>query len=126
MVSTVSREQQPAPISPGSRARASAFVDGSGNLWLFGGQGFGAVGASGLLNDLWFFSPSAGQWTWKGGWKTVNAAGVFGTKSTTDIDWPGARLGAGAASDANGNLWLFGWLGLRRQRYAGIAGRFLG
>src|SRR6185437_13835312 len=29
---------------PGSRTQASAFVDSAGNLWLFGGQGYGAGG----------------------------------------------------------------------------------
>ena len=94
--------------APGSRTLATAFVDGSGNFWLFGGQGFGAVGADGLLNDLWSYSPTAHQWTWVGGWKTVNAAGVYGTKSTTDVKLPGARAAASAAGDVNGNLWLFG------------------
>ena len=93
---------------PGSRTLASGFVDGSGNLWLFGGQGYGAVGGSGLLNDLWLFSPASGQWTWKAGWNTVNGAGDYGTESTTDVKLPGARAAASVATDASGNLWLFG------------------
>ncbi|HEX4051900.1 MAG TPA: kelch repeat-containing protein [Steroidobacteraceae bacterium] len=97
---------------PGSRTLASVFVDSGGNLWLFGGQGYAAVGGSGLLNDLWAFSPTAKQWTWEGGWKTVNAAGDYGTKSTTSGTLlPGARYSASVTVDASGNLWLFGGTG---------------
>lgn len=97
---------------PGSRAQASAFVDSAGNLWLFGGQGYGAVGGSGLLNDLWSFSPTSMQWTWRGGWNTVNGAGDYGTKSTTSGTLlPGARYAASVSVDAGGNLWLFGGTG---------------
>jgi N-acetylneuraminic acid mutarotase len=97
---------------PGSRTLASAFVDSAGNLWLFGGQGYAAVGGSGLLNDLWTFSPTSMQWTWVGGWKTVNAAGDYGTKSTTSGTLlPGARYAASVTVDVNGNLWLFGGTG---------------
>ncbi|HWG76947.1 MAG TPA: kelch repeat-containing protein [Steroidobacteraceae bacterium] len=97
---------------PGSRTQASAFVDSAGNLWLFGGQGYGAVGGNGLLNDLWSFSPASLQWTWQGGWNTVNGAGDYGTKSTTSGSLlPGARYAASVSVDAGGDLWLFGGTG---------------
>jgi N-acetylneuraminic acid mutarotase len=38
--------------APGSRQSASAWIDASGDLWLFGGIGYGASG-NGYLNDLW-------------------------------------------------------------------------
>jgi N-acetylneuraminic acid mutarotase len=97
--------------TPGSRTQAVASTDGSGNLWLFGGSGFASIGASGLLNDLWEFNPGTQLWTFKGGWKSVNAVGVYGTRSTTDVNDPGARSGATAVADASGNLWLFGGVG---------------
>jgi RNA-directed DNA polymerase len=34
---------------------------------LFGGQGYDSAGNSGLLNDLWKFSPGSGLWTWMSG-----------------------------------------------------------
>jgi N-acetylneuraminic acid mutarotase len=43
---------------PGSHSYASSWTDGSGNLWLFGGNGYAASGV-GYLNDLWEFQPSA-------------------------------------------------------------------
>jgi hypothetical protein len=97
---------------PGSRTLASGFVDSAGNLWLFGGQGYAAIGGSGLLNDLWVFSPVSMQWTWKGGWNTVNGAGDYGTSNTTSGTLlPGARDSASVSVDAGGNLWLFGGTG---------------
>jgi N-acetylneuraminic acid mutarotase len=96
---------------PGSRTQASAFADSNGNLWLFGGQGYALVGGSGLLNDLWSFSTSSHQWTWMGGWKTVNATGVYVIKTAGTLNLPGARDAASVATDASGNLWLFGGTG---------------
>lgn len=93
---------------PGSRSQAAASIDAAGILWLFGGSGYGAIGGAGLLNDLWKFDPSAGQWTWVAGFNTINAAGNYGTTSTTAVRIPGARSGASVATDASGNLWLFG------------------
>src|ERR1700678_2929874 len=38
---------------PGGRMGAAQWTDGSGNLWLFGGNGYDASGDLGYLNDLW-------------------------------------------------------------------------
>ena len=38
---------------PGSRYSAVSWIDSSGHLWLFGGQGYDASGKWGFLNDLW-------------------------------------------------------------------------
>ena len=37
---------------------AVSWTDSSGNLWLFGGDGYDADGGAGYLNDLWEFNPS--------------------------------------------------------------------
>jgi Galactose oxidase, central domain len=42
--------------TPGGRSKASSWVDGSGQFWLFGGEGYGASG-SGFLNDMWRYVP---------------------------------------------------------------------
>lgn len=48
---------------PGSRENSVGWRDGSGNLWLFGGEGYDSAGnggyGSGDLNDLWTYQPSA-------------------------------------------------------------------
>ena len=43
--------------TPGGRDGAATWVDPSGNLWLFGGNGHDSTGAPGLLNDLWSYTP---------------------------------------------------------------------
>lgn len=46
-----------ASSTPGGRESAVTWVDAKGNLWLFGGDGLDSTGASGLLNDLWSYTP---------------------------------------------------------------------
>jgi len=38
---------------PGARQGAVSWLDSSGNLWLFGGEGWDSAGNIGLFNDLW-------------------------------------------------------------------------
>jgi N-acetylneuraminic acid mutarotase len=98
--------------NPGSRSSASQWTDDNGDLWLMGGDGFGESGVSGMLNDLWYFNTTTKIWTWKGGDKTVNKHGVYGTKgSPAPGNWPGGRYGASSWIDLSGNLWLFGGFG---------------
>ncbi|MGA3264045.1 MAG: chitobiase/beta-hexosaminidase C-terminal domain-containing protein [Terracidiphilus sp.] len=96
---------------PGGRDSASSWVDSSGNLWLFGGEGYDATGSYGVLNDLWEFSSS--KWTWLGGSSTVGIdggqSGVYGTLRTPAAgNVPGSRFTASIWVDRSGNLWLFG------------------
>ncbi len=94
---------------PGARARAVSWTDKSGNLWLFGGEGYDANDAFGFLNDLWEFSPANKEWIWVSGSNTANAVGVYGTQeSASTANVPGARWGAVSWIDSGGNLWLFG------------------
>jgi N-acetylneuraminic acid mutarotase len=100
----------------------TAWTDASGDLWLFGGSGYGATGiAYGFLNDLWKYIPTANQWAWMGGsnavWETGGAAagqaGVYGALGVpADANTPGVRYGASSWTDSNGNFWLFGGTGL--------------
>ena len=68
---------------PGSRLLSFNWTDVSGNLWLFGGQGFDANSNWNTLNDLWVFSPTKNEWTWMGGLNTLgivpSGGGVYGT-----------------------------------------------
>lgn len=97
---------------PGSRDLAISWIDNNNNLWLFGGSGNVASGASGNLNDLWKYNISTNQWTWVGGSNTVNAFGVYGTKGVASLsNIPGARFGGVSWQDAKGNLWQFGGVG---------------
>ncbi len=104
---------------PGARSDSVAWIDGSGNLWLFGGQGNDSNGAlcrqSGgalpcSLNDLWKFN--AGQWTWMGGAKVIAQPGIYGTLGKpSPNNVPGARTNALSWTDSSGAFWLFGGFG---------------
>jgi N-acetylneuraminic acid mutarotase len=114
---------------PGARFSSATWVDPSGNLWLFGGQGYDWVGTTaGFLNDVWKYTPDAdngtGQWTWMGGSNVIPPSsgtslgimggepGVYGTLGTpASTNTPGGRIGAAPLTDASGNLWLFGGFG---------------
>ena len=48
--------------APGAREAPSAWTDANGNFWLFGGYGYANSDSGGLLNDLWEYEPSVGQW----------------------------------------------------------------
>ena len=108
---------------PGARQAASAWIDSSGNLWLFGGVGYSAASAVGNLNDLWRYSPSSGLWTWVSGGDADNATGIYGTKGNAAAgNIPGARYSASAWIDSSGNLWLFGGFGYAAAGTAGELG----
>jgi N-acetylneuraminic acid mutarotase len=96
---------------PGARDSGVTWIDSSGNLWLFGGQGIDSAGTYGYLNDLWEYSVSSNQWTWKGGSNTVNSNGNFGAlnvAAATNV--PSAR-GFSTVQNINGEVWLFGGFG---------------
>ncbi|MGA3226223.1 MAG: kelch repeat-containing protein [Acidobacteriaceae bacterium] len=105
---------------PGSRTYATASIDNSGNLWLFGGWGWPSLsqpdaGATpGYLDDLWEFNVASQQWVWAGGSSTVPSynqgnPGVYGTLGTPAAgNLPGGRNFAVSWTDENGNFWLYG------------------
>ncbi len=109
---------------PGGRAVPSAWIDSSGNLWLFGGYGYDSVGALSTLNDVWEFTPSTMLWTWMGGSSTIGPdygqSGVYGTQGTAAAgNLPGSRYFSTAWTDSSGNFWLFGGYGFSGNGYFG-------
>jgi N-acetylneuraminic acid mutarotase len=100
---------------PSARAEAVSWMDSSGNLWLFGGGGIDASGTYGVLNDLWRYTPSTGEWTWMSGSNLWGwgQPGVYGTKGVPAAgNVPGARQQAVSWTDSSGDLWLFGGGGI--------------
>ncbi len=102
------------------------WIDGSNNLWLFGGGGNDA-GGGGSFADLWeFVIPN--QFNSYGqleplnlGWARMsgddapvgNWAGVYGTLGTPGAaNIPGIRGGPTSWVDSSGDFWLFGGLGI--------------
>jgi N-acetylneuraminic acid mutarotase len=97
--------------SPYSRNGGRSWTDASGNFWLFGGLGPVATGSN-KLNDLWRYSPSAGQWTWISGDSIPGKAGIYGTKGVPAAgNQPGGRTRSTSWIDASGNFWLYGGQG---------------
>ena len=108
---------------PGAREDASGWTGSDGKFWLFGGYGYDASGILGVLNDLWEYNPSTGEWTWMSGSSTIGSscfafdigetvcarAAVYGTSGTpAPGNTPGSNEGGVTWTDNNGNLWLFG------------------
>jgi hypothetical protein len=99
---------------PGGRWGAATWSDASGNLWMFGGQGYDAANVSGdvFLNDLWEFIPTTpdfegtyeGSWIWVAGPNTGNRAGL--------PNYPGGRWAPSVVTDkATNTVWMFGGKG---------------
>jgi N-acetylneuraminic acid mutarotase len=110
---------------PGGRDSATNWTDKSGQLWIYGGEGFDGQGNYGQLNDLWEFDPITSEWTWTGGSSTLPVACATGPNNgmcgwpaiygklgapATGIS-PGNRVAAASWTDKSGNFLLFGGLG---------------
>jgi N-acetylneuraminic acid mutarotase len=110
---TIGQAGTPPPANvPGARDSGASWVDASGNLWLFGGNGFDSTGTLGLLNDLWKFNIGSGQWTQVSSSSTANQNGTYGTQGVaTTTNVPGARSNAYSWMDSSGNFWVFGGFG---------------
>ena len=96
---------------PGAREHRVpvSWTDCCGNLWMFGGYGYGASGLAGDMNDLWYFSAGTNQWTWVSGSTQPGASGVYGTQGVlSSSNIPGARKDSIGWFDATGYLWIFG------------------
>lgn len=105
--------------TPGARQLATSWIDGSGALWLFGGNGYPPSGVVGFLNDAWKYDPATANWTWMQGADYGDQSGVYGTQGKLSLaNTPGARYDAMAWCDSSGTPWLFGGMG--RDRSGGL------
>lgn len=103
---------------PGSRNSSSTWRDNAGNLWLFGGSGFGNTSTTGYLNDLWKYDPYSNQWTWMKGDNSVNQYSVYGSQGVANTNnKPGGMYSGLSWKDASGNLWLFGGFGYTNNNF---------
>jgi Bacterial Ig-like domain (group 2)/Galactose oxidase, central domain len=101
---------------PGARAAAASWVDGNGNLWLFGGAPPFTSGSTDVLNDLWRFDGAS--WTWMGGSSVKDDNGVYGTKGTpSPNNIPAARAAPAVWVDSSHQVWLFGGEGTGGAAY---------
>lgn len=113
-------------IFPVCRRRASGWVDGHQNLWMFGGDGIdnsqssvSVFQHSKLLSDLWFYNLETYMWTWKGGQQSGDQGGQFGDKNKGSNDnLPGSRCESVAFSSWN-YFYLYGGVGHDAHRKDG-------
>lgn len=102
------QDVQSSSTTPGARRGSISWHTPQGEIYLFGGYGYGAT-SQGLLNDLWRYDPTSSNWTWISGSSSLNQYGKYGTRGISDpANVPGAREDAVSWTDAQGNLWLFG------------------
>lgn len=103
------RNTEAAGNKPGGRRTSLSLVDNNGKFCLFGGQGYGEFGLTGLLNDLMIFDPSTGQWTWISGSNTTGQTGVYGSRGVSNAaNIPGARQSSMGWIDQSNNFWMMG------------------
>lgn len=112
---------------PGGRDSDALWIDTSGKVWLFGGEGYDENGNFSQLNDLWEFDPSLLEWAPMAGSVDVTlcgntgnqqnpiycpVTGAYGTLGEPAAgNTPGGRMASATWTDSNGNFWLFGGLG---------------
>lgn len=107
------------PLTPGSRTESVSWIDSSGDLWLFGGNGYDKNGTLGCLNDLWRFDGT--NWRWVSGSDVREQPGVYrdiGVPHSANV--PGARYLSVSWIDSNDDLWLFGGLGFDKNGTKGL------
>jgi hypothetical protein len=103
---------------PGSRQTSVSWMDQSGNLWLFGGNGCDSTGGQGPLNDVWEFDVSTRQWAWMAGTTLGWQGGAYGYIHEAHAgNTPGGRQSAVGWVDRSGNFWLFGGFGVPASIY---------
>jgi hypothetical protein len=64
--------------TPGGRYNAMTWKDGSGNIWLFGGQSDDTSAGEFFFGDLWKYDVSTGYWAWMHGNNSMNQYGIYG------------------------------------------------
>jgi N-acetylneuraminic acid mutarotase len=108
--------------SPGSRNGSASWTDLNGDLWLFGGFGYGqsTISGTGDLQDLWKYTVADNKWMWVSGAKNVSTPGNYGTQGVAaPTNTPGPRHNPVTWVDNSGNLWMFGGYGLTNSSSPG-------
>lgn len=104
--------------TPGARVGSVTWKGADGNLYLYGGYGYGTTATIGDLNDVWKFDVTTGQWTWIAGSAAINPAMVYGTQGVaTSSNTPNGRMGCAGWVDNSGNFWIYGGYNAAGTKY---------
>ena len=94
---------------PGSRTLSSGWIDPVGDLWLFGGKGYGGNSGSNSLNNIWKYSISNNDWTLIKGESTEDPVAVYVNRGVADNNnKPGGTHNASTWIGVDGIFWFFG------------------
>ena len=104
---------------PGARAFCEGWIDNTGNLWIFGGFGYGELpNSTGMKNEISKYNPNTNQWTWVWG---DNSGPTYGTKGvTSSTNKIGRRQESAFWKDNNNNFWIYGGRGASSNSSDGI------
>lgn len=107
------RENKASGGLPGGRYFAAGAIDVTGNVWIFGGEGYDALSTGiGNLNDLWEYVTATNQWIWQSGSNQEYQFGNYGTQGTGSTNnIPGSKHGSTGFCDDLGNFYVFGGVG---------------
>ena len=97
-----------AAFHPGARfENRSLWVDGNGNMWLYGGCTLAYT--YNLYSDLWAYRIDSNDWTLVNGSTLPNQPGHYGVQGiSSPSNQPGSKMGPATWIDSSGNLWMFG------------------
>jgi len=99
--------------TPGARVNSAFQADKSGNLWMFGGNGYDATSSNMELNDVWKYNTTTNEWTWVNGDSLGKQLSIYGSKGVTaSTNKPSSRWGMGNwMNNITDELWIFGGYG---------------
>ncbi len=97
--------------APGARARGASWTDAAGDLWMFGGDGFGSSSLpsayGGPLNDVWRYCVQENEWTWLAGHDDPVFESVLGTLGVpAPANHPAGAQGVAVWQEAE-SVWIF-------------------
>lgn len=106
--------------NPGSRDGQLTWTDNSGDLWLFGGEGYANSGGFSKLSDLWKYNVSTNNWTWVKGDSTGNNFSTYGTRGVpASSNKLGYRWAGACWVNSSGNFLTFAGQGNAKSPSAG-------
>jgi gliding motility-associated-like protein len=95
--------------NPGARIMSSGWIDASGNLWLFGGSGYGRQTGTSFVNNMWMYDIATDEWTFVKGDAAVLSSPDYGNKGQmSNAANPAGTANYASWKDKQGNFWLFG------------------